>query len=329
MRPQVRWLDLEQRGRRARRRRSQRDGHRGRGGPDDETAELITRRGWRLVETYTDHGVSGSRESRPALDRLLADARNGRFDAVVTWRADRLFRSLRAMVNTLDEWNALGVGFVSATEIFDSRTPQGRLLMHLTSAFAEFERSVIAERTRAGIAAARRRGARVGRPPARLDDRGLRELRASGMSVREIAATVGCVAEASRTRAGGQPRATGGLSAPRSGSVDLARVADIIFFVSHTVPRTSHVSRRMTDMTPVVSVVSGMRTNITRMMRSMSAMRIVISAGMTGITAVTWNKSAVVRDTSALMRIISALVFVVIGVMWLSKEVVSGAKRGV
>jgi DNA invertase Pin-like site-specific DNA recombinase len=159
---------------------------------DDETAELVKRRGWTLVETYTDHGVSGARESRPALDRLLADARNGRFDAVVTWRADRLFRSLRAMVNTLDEWNALGVGFVSATEIFDSTTPQGRLLMHLTSAFAEFERSVIAERTRAGIAAARRRGASIGRPPARLDDRGLRELRAKGLSVREIAATVGC-----------------------------------------------------------------------------------------------------------------------------------------
>jgi hypothetical protein len=76
------------------------------------------------------------------------------------------------MVNTLDEWNALGVGFVSATEIFDSTTPQGRLLMHVTSAFAEFERSLIAERTRAGIAAARRRGARIGRPPARLDDHG-------------------------------------------------------------------------------------------------------------------------------------------------------------
>lgn len=169
---------------------------------DDETAELIRRRGWTLVETYTDHGVSGTRASRPALDRLIADARSGRFDAVVTWRADRLFRSLLAMVNTLDEWNALGVGFVSATEIFDSTTPQGRLLMHLTSAFAEFERSIIAERTRAGIAAARRRGARVGRPPARLDDRGLRELKASGMSVREIAATLGCGSSTVQRRIG-------------------------------------------------------------------------------------------------------------------------------
>ncbi len=169
---------------------------------DDETAQLVKRRGWSLVETYIDHGVSGARESRPALDRLRADARKGHFDAVITWRADRLFRSLRAMVNTLDEWNALGVGFVSATEIFDSTTPQGRLLMHVTSAFAEFERSLIAERTKAGIAAARRRGARIGRPPARLDDHGLRDLKDQGLSVRAIAATMGCGSSTVQRRIG-------------------------------------------------------------------------------------------------------------------------------
>jgi DNA invertase Pin-like site-specific DNA recombinase len=159
---------------------------------DDETAELIRRRGWTLVETYVDHGVSGAQTSRPALDRLREDARDGGFDAVVTWRADRLFRSLGAMISTLDEWHELGVDFVSVTEIFDTTTAQGRLLMHLTSAFAEFERSLIAERTRAGIAAARRRGARLGRPPARIDDRGLRDLKAQGLSIRQIAATIGC-----------------------------------------------------------------------------------------------------------------------------------------
>jgi DNA invertase Pin-like site-specific DNA recombinase len=111
---------------------------------------------------------------------------------VVAWRADRLFRSLGAMINTLDEWHDLGVDFVSVTEIFDTTTAQGRLLMHLTSAFAEFERSLIAERTRAGMAAARRRGARLGRPPARIDDRGLRDLKAQGLSIRQIAATIGC-----------------------------------------------------------------------------------------------------------------------------------------
>lgn len=158
---------------------------------DDETAELILRRGWKLTETYSDHGVSGSREKRPELDRLVRDARRRRMDIVVVWKADRLFRSLKAMVTTLDEWSALGVGFVSATEAFDSTTPQGKLLMHLTSAFAEFERNLIIERTKAGIAAARRRGVHVGRPRARLDDDHLRDLRAEGWSVRKIAETLG------------------------------------------------------------------------------------------------------------------------------------------
>jgi DNA invertase Pin-like site-specific DNA recombinase len=128
---------------------------------DDETADVIARRGWKLTDTYTDHGISGSREKRPELDRLLRDARRGRFNLVCVWKADRLFRSLRAMVNTLDEWSALGIGFVSATEAFDTTTPQGKL-MHLTSAFAEFERNLIIERTKAGIAAAKRRKLREG-----------------------------------------------------------------------------------------------------------------------------------------------------------------------
>lgn len=158
---------------------------------DDETGELIAKRGWKLVGTYSDHGVSGTREKRPALDRLVVDARRRRMDVIVVWKADRLFRSLKAMVTTLDEWAALGIGFVSATEVFDSTTPQGKLLLHLTSAFAEFERNLIVERTRAGIAAAKRRGVHVGRPRARLDLEHVRELRAGGMSVRKIAQTFG------------------------------------------------------------------------------------------------------------------------------------------
>lgn len=167
---------------------------------DDETAELIANRGWRLVETYVDHGVSGSREKRPALDHLHRDARRRRMDVVVVWKADRLFRSLKAMVNTLDEWAALGVGFVSATEVFDSTTPQGKLLLHLTSAFAEFERNLIVERTKAGIAAARRRGVHVGRPRARLDDAHLRELRAGGVAVRKVAQQLGISASTVQRR---------------------------------------------------------------------------------------------------------------------------------
>ncbi len=172
---------------------------------DDETNELITRRGWSLIDTYIDHGVSSSREKRPALDRLLRDVRH-RGNVVVVWKADRLFRSLKAMVTTLDEWATIGVNFVSATEAFDRTTGQGRLLMHLTSAFAEFERNLIIERTRAGIAAAKRRNVHCGRPRVRLDDDQLRELRAGGMSVRKIAQSLHVGISTVQRRSPSQPR---------------------------------------------------------------------------------------------------------------------------
>jgi DNA invertase Pin-like site-specific DNA recombinase len=157
----------------------------------DEVAELVGRRGWTLARSYTDEGVSGSRERRPELDKLLADARRRRFDLLVVWRADRLFRSLKHMVTTLDELAALGVGFVSVTEPFDTSTPSGRLLLHLVSAMAEFERSILIERTRAGLAAAVRRGVKVGRPKRRVDVERARELRAAGQTLRQVAKELG------------------------------------------------------------------------------------------------------------------------------------------
>ena len=158
---------------------------------DDETEELVKRRGWKLVDTYEDHGVSGSRDRRPELDRLMGDLRRRRFDVLVVWRSDRAFRSLRHMVVLLDELGSRNVSFVSVTEPFDTSTPSGKLLLHMVSAMAEFERGILQERTRAGLAAARRRGARLGRPRARLDEDHVRELRAGGMSVREIASSMG------------------------------------------------------------------------------------------------------------------------------------------
>lgn len=153
----------------------------------DETEQMIERRGWMLVDTYVDHGVSGSRERRPQLDRLLDDARHGRFDVLVVYKADRLFRSLRHMVVTLDELAALRIAFASATEPFDTTTPSGTLLFHLVSAFAQFERSLLIERTRAGLAAAKRRGVRLGRPSIALDIEKARQLRADGKPLREVA----------------------------------------------------------------------------------------------------------------------------------------------
>lgn len=157
----------------------------------DEGTARIRARGWSLVETYADRGVSGTRASRPALDRMLADARAGRFEVLVVWRCDRLFRSLPHMVATLAELNALGIDFVSVTETIDTSTPQGRLLFHLVSAFAQFERDVLVERTRAGLAAARRRGKRIGRPRRFVNVERGAELLASGYSQRAAARELG------------------------------------------------------------------------------------------------------------------------------------------
>jgi DNA invertase Pin-like site-specific DNA recombinase len=122
---------------------------------------------------------------------MLADARRRKFDLVLVYKADRLFRSLRHMVTTLDELAALGVGFVSVTEPFDTSTPSGKFLLHIVSAMAaEFERSLLIERVKSGVAAARRRGALLGRPRAHLYMDRLRELRAQGLSVRKIAETL-------------------------------------------------------------------------------------------------------------------------------------------
>jgi DNA invertase Pin-like site-specific DNA recombinase len=153
----------------------------------DETAELITRRGWTIADTFLDEGMSGSSSRRPGLDRMMASARRREFDILVVWRSDRLFRSLHHMVNALAELSALGVEFVSVTEPFDTTTPQGRLLIHMVAAFAEFERGVLIERTRAGLAAARRRGARIGRPPVEIDAERVARLRNEGASIRAIA----------------------------------------------------------------------------------------------------------------------------------------------
>ena len=128
-----------------------------------ELRQYITARGWTAVE-YVDHGISGAKERRPALDRVIQDARRRRFDVLVCWRLDRLGRNLKHLVTLLDELQALGVAFVSLGEGIDCTTPAGRLQLHILAALAEFERSRIAERVQAGLARARKHGTRLGRP---------------------------------------------------------------------------------------------------------------------------------------------------------------------
>jgi DNA invertase Pin-like site-specific DNA recombinase len=121
-------------------------------------------RGLEVVREFVDHGVSGAKDRRPALDELLTDARRRRFDMLVCWRLDRLGRSLRHLVMLLEDLQAAGVNFVSLNEGIDLATPSGRLQLHILAALAEFERSRIQERVRAGLARARAQGKRLGRP---------------------------------------------------------------------------------------------------------------------------------------------------------------------
>jgi DNA invertase Pin-like site-specific DNA recombinase len=157
----------------------------------DEALRVIEARGWSLAATFEDVGISGTKDRRPGLDALLAAARKRKFDVLVVWRADRLFRSVHHMVATLHELAALGVDFVSCTESFDTSTPTGKLLFHICAAFAQFERDVIVERTVAGIAAARRRGRRLGRPRKRVDVAHALELMADRGSLRVVAKEMG------------------------------------------------------------------------------------------------------------------------------------------
>ena len=145
-------------------------------------------RGWTMAE-YVDPAVSGTKERRPALDALLTDARRRRFDVLVCWRLDRLGRSLKHLIVTLDELQALGVAFVSLNEGIDATTPAGRLQMAVLGAIAQFERERIVERVKAGLARAKAQGQRLGRRRQRISERDLEGV--AGLSVREAAKRLG------------------------------------------------------------------------------------------------------------------------------------------
>ena len=156
-----------------------------------ELREYAGRRGWQIVEEFTDQGVSGCKESRPALNRLMSDACRRRFDAVVVWKIDRFGRSLKHLVNALAELAALGVAFISLRDNLDLSTPSGRLMFQIIGAMAEFERALIQERVRAGIRNARAKGRRLGRPRVIVDALRIASLRARGNSWSQIQAELG------------------------------------------------------------------------------------------------------------------------------------------
>ena len=159
--------------------------------PENQLQELrryVQARGWRATE-YIDKGVSGAKDSRPALDRLVIDARRRTFDTLIVWRLDRLGRNLKHLITLLEELHAMGVAFVSLHEGIDATTPAGKLQMHILGAIAEFERARIAERVKAGLSRARANGRQLGRPRLVVQDSVLAAVR--GLSVRQAAGKLG------------------------------------------------------------------------------------------------------------------------------------------
>ncbi|MGE0711189.1 MAG: recombinase family protein [Planctomycetota bacterium] len=157
----------------------------------DVLREYAARRDLEVSGEFVDHGVSGARDHRPELDRLMAGARQRAFDLVLVYRFDRFARSVRHLVTALDEFQALGIDFVSYSESLDTSTPMGRAMFSIVAALAELERRIVVERSAEGQRRARARGTHVGRPRREVDVAAVLARRAAGESERAIARATG------------------------------------------------------------------------------------------------------------------------------------------
>src|SRR6267143_307702 len=157
-----------------------------------ELREYIERHGWQLAGEYVDIGISGTKEKRLELDRLMADAHKRRFDCVVVWKFDRFARSVSHLLRALETFKVQGIEFVSFSEQMDTSTPAGKMVFTVLGAVAELERSLIVERVRAGLRNAKAKGKRLGRPRVAVDAARIARLRTQGCSLRKIAAELGC-----------------------------------------------------------------------------------------------------------------------------------------
>jgi DNA invertase Pin-like site-specific DNA recombinase len=149
--------------------------------------QMAAQRGFEIVEEYTDHGISGTRARRPALDKMMTDARRGRFDIVLVWAFDRIARSVRHFLEVLDELNRLNVEFISFRENVDTGGPLGRAIVVIIGAIAELERSLIIERVRAGMRRAKLEGRQIGRRKLDIDRAAVVRDRQRGMTLSEVA----------------------------------------------------------------------------------------------------------------------------------------------
>jgi len=159
----------------------------------------VSERGWHLHREYTDNGISGTKDNRPALNELMAEAKKRRFGVVLVWRFDRFARSTKHLILALEEFRNLGVDFVSYQENIDTSSPLGSAIFTIISAVAQLERDIIAERVKMGLRRARENGKRLGRPQGTsLDIEAASRLRREGMGLRQIAEKL----ESSKTTVG-------------------------------------------------------------------------------------------------------------------------------
>jgi DNA invertase Pin-like site-specific DNA recombinase len=157
-----------------------------------ELREYCARRGWEIAGEYVDAGISGTKDKRPELDRLMGAAHRRKFDVVAVWKFDRFARSVTHLLRALDTFRVLGIEFVSLSESLDTATPAGRMVFTVLGAVGELERSLIVERVKAGLRNARAKGTKLGRPRVVLDAARIGLLRAQGRSIRAIADELGC-----------------------------------------------------------------------------------------------------------------------------------------
>ncbi|MER9842382.1 recombinase family protein [Mesorhizobium australicum] len=154
-----------------------------------ELERVAEAKGWNITVIYEDQGISGAkgRDKRPSYHQLLKDAVRSKFDVVMAWDVSRLGRSLAGLVTTLDELHANGIDLYLHQQAVDTTTPSGKAMFHMTGVFAEFERSMIQERIKAGLARAVQQGQKLGRPSITIDVESLLKDRLQGMPFRGIA----------------------------------------------------------------------------------------------------------------------------------------------
>ena len=151
-----------------------------------ELRKYVADRGWAIYKEYVDIGQSGAKDSRPQLNLLMADSKRKRFDVVLVWKFDRYARSLKHLVDSLHEFQALNIDFISLTEGIDTTTPVGMAMFAVIGAMAQLERDLIRERVQAGMKRAKEKGKAIGRPKAYLDVEEVKRLSEEGHNVTEI-----------------------------------------------------------------------------------------------------------------------------------------------